>query len=278
MAANLYANTAAASGPVALGGYVFVEEPGRLQILHSAGEYAAWLIISTLLALGGMVGFSLALLWALGAAKGGWMLAMGALTLLGLWGLSQFLKGRILWTYDRNSGQVLYRGKLLRSLSSIKSLTILARSHRNDTIYYVEFTRKQSSLTKLVGPVPALRRKEILVFGKPQEALQAATILATFLGVRVLGGEASGLKVILTGNGRDVEHLDFRSGKPGDGFIFRPSEASGVEQTSICPVCHRENRAIPCDCCGKLWLCLQCNREGLSRTCDACADMLKKND
>jgi hypothetical protein len=210
MATNLYANTAAASGPVALGRYEFVEEPGRLQILNSAGEHAGWLIFSTLLALGGVAG-SVALLVALGAAKAwGGMLATGALALLGLWLLLRHAKGRTLCTFDRNSGKVLYRGKRPRSLSSITHLTIFAGG---EPVYYycVEFTRKQSSLvTKLVGVVPG--RKDILFFGKPEEVLQAAKILATFLGVRVLGGEAGGLKVTLTGNGRDVEHLDFQSG------------------------------------------------------------------
>jgi hypothetical protein len=165
------------------------------------------------------------------------LVTTGALALLGFWLLVRLItKGRTLWTFDRNSGQVLYCGKLLRSLSSITHLTIFAREAGGDITCYVELTSKQSSLvTKLLMLVGPALRKEILVFCKPKEALQAAIILATFLGVRIIGGEACGLKVILTGNGRDIERLDFQSGKPGDGFIFRHSEASGAEQAPMSP-------------------------------------------
>jgi hypothetical protein len=176
---------------VTLGRYVFVEESGRLQIMDSVGEQAVKLILSALLALGGVAG-SVALLVMQGPAKAGWwLLATGTLAVLGIWLLSHVIvKGRTIWTFDRESGEVLHRGKFLRSLSSITHLAVfsfewpaLAASAPSRLVHYVEFAPRQGESVWLKG---AGSRKETLVLSSLKDASQAATILAAFLGVGVV--------------------------------------------------------------------------------------------
>lgn len=176
---------------VTLGRYEFVEEPDRLQVMDSVGEQAVKLILSALLALGGVAG-SVALLAAQGLPGAGWwLLATGATAVLGIWLLSHVIaKGRTIWTFDRESGEVLHRGKFLRSLSSITHLAVfsfewpaLAASAPSRLVHYVEFAPRQGESLWLKG---AGSRKETLALGSLKDASQAATVLAAFLSVGVV--------------------------------------------------------------------------------------------
>src|SRR5262245_55746786 len=103
---------------VTLGRYAFVEEPGRLRISilsHGDPVRPTKLLLSALLALGG-VAASVALLVVRGPAAAGWgLLATGTPVVLGIWLLSRVIaKGRrAIWTFDRESGELLYRAELL---------------------------------------------------------------------------------------------------------------------------------------------------------------------
>jgi hypothetical protein len=202
---------------VTIGRYVFVEEPSRLRILDSVGEQATKLILSTLLALGGVAG-SVALLLVRGPAGAGWwLLATGIPVVLGIWLLSRVIaKGRTIWTLDRESGEMLHRAKLLRSLSSITHVAVFwvewpptSTFGSKRLMHYVGFAPRLApapSETKglwkelraafLLGFAPGLGvveahglRKDILAFRNSEDASQAATILVAFLDVGIVKEE-----------------------------------------------------------------------------------------
>jgi len=146
-------------------------------------------LLGGLLALLGVAG-SVALLAVQGPVWG--LLVTGILIVLGIWLLSRSIAWgkRSKWTFDRASGELLYRDKPFRSLSSITHVSIFvvewpapSAFEPNRLIYYVEFSPRQDKnwLSEGIGSW-----KETLSLRNLKDASQAATIVATFLGVGVV--------------------------------------------------------------------------------------------
>src|SRR5262249_21127152 len=108
--------------------------------------------------------------------------------------------------FDRESGELLYRAKLLRSLSSITHLVNFSvewpgasPSEPNQLVHYVGFAPpKMPQITDslamfflgfasipITGMLPCGLRNDILAFRNLEDASQAATTLAAFLGVGI---------------------------------------------------------------------------------------------
>jgi hypothetical protein len=147
------------------------------------------------------------------AGAGWWLLATGIPAVLGIWLLPRVIaKGRTIWTLDRESGEMLHRGKFLRSLSSITNVADFWVEWRPPSafeskrrMHYVGFaprlgrapwTGEADGLGKGVlegfllgafGLVEAYGlRKDILAFRKQKDASQAATTLAAFLAIGIV--------------------------------------------------------------------------------------------
>jgi hypothetical protein len=158
---------------------------------------------------------SVALLVVRGAAGAGWLLATGIPSVLGIWLLSRVIaKGRTIWTLDRESGEMLHRGKLLRSLSSITKVADFWVEWRPPSafeskrrMHYVGFAPRSGHAPGAgeagglwkellagfllgfgVGEAYGLR-KDILAFRNQKDASQAATTLAAFLDIGIVEEE-----------------------------------------------------------------------------------------
>jgi hypothetical protein len=133
-----------------------------------------------------------------------------------MWLLARVIaKGRTIWTLDRESGEMLHRGILLRSLSSITRVAVFwvewpptSTFGSRRLMQYVGFAPrlgqapapsgtgglwKELRAAFLLGLAPGLGvaeahglRKDILAFRNQKDASQAATTLAAFLAIRIV--------------------------------------------------------------------------------------------
>jgi hypothetical protein len=172
---------------VSLGNYLFVEAaPGKLLIQTSPTSYVTGVILGAILSCGGVVA-SVALAVAHGLHWG--LVATGAVTVLGGWALLHTLMNeRTIWTLDRESDTLTRRDEVVRPLSSIPHVARFAipcptSSGREVILHYVGFAPIPGEI-----PLPLFCwRKDLLCFtDKPEQAAQAATLLAAFLGVEVI--------------------------------------------------------------------------------------------
>jgi hypothetical protein len=191
---------------VALGRYVFEQQPGRLMIRYRFGFHVGSLIIGSVLGCGGVAG-SVALVVALGPTW--WLLATGAAAGLGGWLFSRTLVlGRTVWTLDRAADTFCHRDRVLRPLSSIERVTAHlvaiydhARGQYTLRTYSIGFAPDFGKptetmedcgiLTTILGMYRDLWQKDVIVIPKAKEAAQAAALLGAFLGVEV---ECQGLE------------------------------------------------------------------------------------
>jgi hypothetical protein len=164
--------------------YVFVEEADRLRVLWSAGEHAVKVGCSAVPLLVG-VGALVALAKTRDPAQVmEWQIAAAAVAVLGCWLLWWVLaRGRTFWVLDRQSGQLVHRGKPLRPLSSITHVAIYGIDP-SQPFYVVGFAPKQDSFAASIGARGF--RKDILGFQTQEKAQAAASYLAAFLKVEVV--------------------------------------------------------------------------------------------